>query len=164
MCRAFRAAVSLAGFALPLLALSGCDITFLVVTGPSPAGTIIVISDPKAVSALTIPGAICPGSPPFLVHFRLIVREGRGIDVQVREVRLRFVDRNGVTGLDLLLSSADLGRQFDSTLVAAHSSRDFPFSPRFGCAGDPVGVLYVLVVLVDANGSSQTSEVQIAIA
>ncbi len=161
--RTLRAAVSLAALVLALLAVESCYVSLFVTTGPSPVGSIVVTSDPAAVSAQTIVGAACPGSPPFFVQFRLVIREDRGVDAQLREVRLRFVDRSGVTSLDVLLTATDLGRQFDSTLVAAHTSRDFPFSPRFGCAGDRVGALYIHVVLVDANGTNETSDLQVAV-
>ncbi len=160
---AVRAAVRCGAFVLALFALDACYISFFVTTGPSPIGSIIIISDPTAVSAQPIIGAICPGSPPFLVQFRLVVRESGGADVEVREVRLRFVDRAGVTGPDMLLTADDLRRQFDSTRIPAHGSREFPFSPRFGCSGDHVGVFYVHVMIVDVHGAGETSELQVAV-
>ncbi len=162
MCRSSRVAVPLV-LLLASSTLPGCDVHLLIVTGPSPAGSIVVISNPSSVSAQPVTGATCPAAQPFLVQFRLTVRESRGMDLYLREVRLRFVDRFGVTGLDILLTEADLGRQFDSTLITAHGTRDFPFSPRFGCGADRVGVFYLHVRIVDANGSDQSFDLQITV-
>ena len=106
--------------------------------------------------AVTIPqaltGAACPTRQPFQVPFR-IVGTGHGrSDIFIDEVQMRFVDRAGVLGGAMTVARPQLVQRFGSTDLPSVGTRSFPLTLPFGCVGQPVGTLEVIVL---AGGSRE---------
>lgn len=151
----------LAAFVLLPPALAACWLDVRVV-GPSTSASIAIFSEPSLLTPERL-GGFCPATPPLVARFTLVIRDERGVDWRVREIGLRFVDRHGVLGSDLLFDGSDLERLFGSTVICARTTRSFGFSPRFGCVGDPVGAFRVRVLLVDAQGATETTTLSLSV-
>lgn len=146
---------------LASMTLVACWIEVTAV-GPSAVGRIVIFSEPALIRPERT-GGFCPATPPLVARFTLVIRDERGVDWRVREVALRFYDRQGVLGSDAAFTDRDLERLFGSSLVPARTSRRFDFSPRFGCVGDPVGTLRVHVLLVDQSGAAETGTASLTV-
>jgi hypothetical protein len=104
------------------------------------------VSVPQALT-----GAACPTRQPFQVPFR-VVGTGHGrSDLFIDEVRVRFVDRAGVVGGAMTLARPQLAERFGSTQLPAVGTRAFPLTLPFGCVGQPVGTLEVVVLGGDSR-------------
>jgi hypothetical protein len=105
--------------------------------------------------AVTVPqaltGAACPTRQPFQVPFR-IVGTGHGrSDRFIDQVQMRFVDRSGVVGGAMTMVRAELAERFGSTHLPAVGTRSFPLTLPFGCVGQPMGTLEVVVLAGDSR-------------
>lgn len=87
----------------------------------------------------------CPEIPPFFVPFAVTVGADPDADVALDALRLRFADVVGVTMPQVTLPQPSLTTRFGSTVVAARSSRTFPFVFRFGCGTARTGTLVIIV-------------------
>ena len=96
----------------------------------------------------------CPSTSPFATNFSLVIDQRDGIDVFLHEVGFRFVDGAGFDS-PLILGQNALATLFGSTLVAAGTSRAFPFQPRFGCGLSSAPRSMILrLLLLDRLGRS----------
>ena len=116
---------------------------------------------PSLAPAQFLPGGVCPTRPPFQVPFNIVVTGQGRSDLFIDQVQMRFIDRTGVLGGSLTLARSELNARFGSTTVPAFSTRSFPLTLPFGCAGVPVGTLQVVVVTGDSSTSGVSTSLSI---
>jgi hypothetical protein len=110
-----------------------------------------VTLQPAVTVSQPLTGAACPTRPPFQAGFS-IVGTGHGrSDVFIDEVQMRFVDRTGVVGGAMTIAGPQLAGRFGSAHLPAAGTRSFPFTLPFGCVGQPVGTLEVIVLVRDSR-------------
>ena len=109
-----------------------------------------VTLQPAVTVPETVTGAACPTRQPFQVPFR-IVGTGHGrSDRFIEQVQMRFVDRSGVVGGAMTMVRPELAERFGSTHFPAVGTRSFPLTLPFGCVGQRVGTLEVVVLAGDS--------------
>ena len=86
-----------------------------------------------------------------------------GLGLRLHEVRLVFTDINGLTAPPITLPAPVLTSQFGSTLIAARSTRAFPFSFPLGCFSRHAGTLVIVIVTVDERGREVTNELRVGV-
>jgi hypothetical protein len=99
-----------------------------------------------------IAGTGCPTSRPFLAPFTIVGTANGELDIFLREVQMRFVDRFGIPGGSRTLAQAQLAGLFGSTRLPSQGSRLFPLSFPLGCLDQPAGTLALVVVTGDLLG------------
>jgi hypothetical protein len=165
---------------LGVLSSFGCDSdgssTDLNAAGPSPItsdpfdsrgigrrppapGLFVNRSDmvqPELVRAERVGEAFCPGRPPFLAPFNVVMQGDGRPDVFLSDVQMQFVDTAGIRSETLRLGRPELATRFGSTTFPAFGIRTFPLSFPFGCGGLlPTGTLTVIVVTGDSRGGEE---------
>ena len=103
------------------------------------------------ISAVPVPGGVCPFASPFFAPFNLVVQSDGIADMRLQQVQMQFVDVFGVGESFRTVSGAELSTLFGSTLIPAFGTRTFPFTLPFGCAAGPVGFLNI-VALTESGG------------
>ena len=163
-CRVFIAlCVSLAA-----LSSYGCEDGTTTRLGPSrvsPDGRFVSSSvsvESTDISALSIPGAVCPVNSPFLAPVNLVVRADQASDMRLQQVQMQFVDVRGVSESFRNISGLELSTLFGSTLVPAFATRTFPFALPFGCIGAPAGIVNIVVV-TDSPGHDGTVSLRVKV-
>lgn len=107
---------------------------------------------PSILTPQRVSGDACPARPPFLVPIG-IVAGSRGVPgVFLSQVQMRFTDRTGVAGESITIARPQLVELFGPTSIPMTGTRPFPLSFRFGCLGQAVGTLTVVVFGGDAVG------------
>ena len=87
------------------------------------------------IQAQRVGDAFCPGRPPFLAPFNVVMQGDGRPDVFLSDVQMQFVDTAGIRSGTLRLGRPELATRFGSTTFAAFGTRTFPFSFPFGCGG-----------------------------
>jgi hypothetical protein len=104
------------------------------------------------VTPLPTGSVACPIRQPFLAPFTILTT-GNGVsDLFLTEVQMRFVDRVGVIGGSMTIPRPQLVERFGHTSIPAFDTRPFEFAFPFGCVGEPVGTVAVVVVSGDSVG------------
>jgi hypothetical protein len=147
------------------LSTAGCDDsnrkTLLVNGGPplvfptrlsDPIGLGGVIVQPALIQAQRVSASVCPGTPPFLAPFNVVLRGDGRPDVFLSDVQMQFVDPFGVRAGAMVIGSPELTTRFGSTIIPAIGTREFPFSFAFGCSRVSTGTLTVAVLTGDSQG------------
>ena len=107
---------------------------------------------PTTLAFTTVPIFNCPTIAPFFSTVTLVIDARSGPDVFVDVVVFDFVDRFGLRS-PVTFTRADLDGLFGTTLVVANTSRNFPFTPRFGCGFVSVpSQLFVDLTFVNRDG------------
>jgi len=126
---------------------------------PSSSGLFVNGSDmvePGFVRAQRVGEAFCPGRPPFLAPFNVVMQGDGRPDLFLSDVQMQFVDTAGIRSETLRLGRPELATRFGSTTSPAFGIRTFPFSFPFGCGGFlPTGTLTVIVVSGDSRGREE---------
>jgi hypothetical protein len=113
--------------------------------------------DPHVVSAVVVPSAVCPQTPPYVAPLNVVVRGDPVMASTLTGVQMQFTDTRGtVTGFSTFTHS-HLTSRFGSTVVPLHDTRTFPVDFRFGCAGLATGTLSVVVLVTDSAGHERRS-------
>ena len=108
---------------------------------------------PALIRAHRVGEASCPGRPPFLAPFNVVVQGDGTPDVFLSDVQMQFVDTAGIRSQTLRLGRPELATRFGSTTFPAFGTRAFPFSVPFGCGSLlPTGTLTVIVFAGDSRG------------
>jgi hypothetical protein len=133
-----------------LAASSGCLV--IVSTGPS-----AILTPPALVLRPThlvpIPGPVgaCPFVQPFTARVIVVFGDDGDHDLELDEVRMRFVDRRGLEGESGVFNQRFLRDRFGSVVLRDH--RDgFAFGFGFGCVSAATGTIFVSVRLRDRGG------------
>jgi hypothetical protein len=123
---------------------------------PSSPGLFVNGSDmvqPASIQARRVGDAFCPGRPPFLAPFNVVMRGDGRSDVFLSDVQMQFVDTAGIRSETLRLGRPELVTRFGSTTFPAFGTRTFPFSFPFGCGSFlSTGTLTVIVLAGDSRG------------
>jgi hypothetical protein len=126
--------------------------------GPRPPSSGLFVNratmvQPVLIQAQRVDDAFCPGRPPFLAPFNVVVQGDGRSDVFLSDVQMQFVDTAGIRAGTLRLGRPELAVRFGSTTFPAFGTRTLPFSFPFGCAsGLTSGTLSVIVVAGDMRG------------
>jgi hypothetical protein len=125
--------------------------------GPRPPAGLFVnrstMVEPALIQVQRVGGAFCPGRPPFLAPFNLVMHGDGRSDLFLSNVQMQFVDTAGIRSGTLALGRPELATRFGSTTLPAFATRAFPFSFPFGCGNFlPSGTLTVTVLAGDSRG------------
>jgi hypothetical protein len=113
-------------------------------------GTMV---QPALIRAQRVGEAFCPGRPPFLAPFNVVMQGDGRPDVFLSDVQMQFVDTAGIRSETLRLDRPELVTRFGSTTFPAFGTRTFPFAVPFGCGSFlSTGTLTVVVVAGDSRG------------
>ena len=129
--------------------------------GPQPRSSGLFVNggdmvQPDLVRAQRVGEAFCPGRPPFLAPFNVVMQGDGRPDVFLSDVQMQFVDAAGIRSETLRLGRPELATRFGSTTFPAFGTRIFPFSFPFGCGGFlPTGTLTVIVIAGDSRGREE---------
>ena len=153
-------------FVAALAAVAACSDTEFrfAATGPTGFGignSLTADIAPSLSSSRPNGPGSCPAVSPFVGSLSLNITTGGNFSVRLREVRLHFTDVDGITAPPITLPGPVLTEQFGSTLIAARSSRSFPFSFGVGCFGRRAGTLIVVIVTVDDRGDENVNQVRV---
>ena len=108
---------------------------------------------PALIRAQRVGDAFCPGRPPFLAPFNVVMQGDGRPDVFLSSVQMQFVDSFGIRAGTMTLGRPELATRFGSTTFPAFGTRTFPFSFPFGCGSFlPGGTLTVVVLAGDSRG------------
>jgi hypothetical protein len=132
-------------------------------TGVGGASSLMAEIAPSLISSRPTGRSSCPDFSPFLGSLSLNVRTGIDFGVRLFEVRLQFTDIDGITAPEVTLPAPVLTKQFGSTLIAARSSRSFPFSFGLGCFTRHTGTLVVIITTVDDRGREDVNRVPVRV-
>jgi hypothetical protein len=122
-----------------------------------------VTLQPTIIIPQHIGGAACPTHPPFLAPIRIVARGIGESDLFLSQVHMRFVDRRGVVGGSMSVARSQLVQLFGSTRIPPSSARSFPFSFPFGCVGEPVGTLSVVVSSEDSDRRERRTSLSVSV-
>jgi len=126
---------------------------------PPSSGLFVNGSDmvqPDLVRAQRVGEAFCPGRPPFLAPFNVVMQGNGRPDVFLSDVQMQFVDSAGIRSETLRLGRPELATRFGSTTFPAFGTRTLPFSFPFGCGSFlPTGTLTVMVLAGDSRGREE---------
>jgi hypothetical protein len=119
---------------------------------------------PVVIQAQRVDDAFCPGRPPFLAPFNVVMQGDGRSGVFLSDVQMQFVDTAGIRSGTLRLGRQDLATRFGSTTFPAFGTRTFPFSFPFGCGSVlSRGTLTVFVVAGDSGGREQRTVTNLAV-
>jgi hypothetical protein len=148
------------------LAVAACDrpnrsFSRSPLIGPTPVvGAVIV---PQSLVLAPATGPRCPFLTPFTTAFDIVFDHQGTADLFIDEVTIRLLDGSNVGGSPLLMSSADLAARLGSTRIRPGLTTRFGFTPRFGCNAFLPRLLRTDVVLRDASGMRQTTQLIVPI-
>ena len=131
--------------------------------GPRPPSSDLFVNrgdmvQPALIRAQRVGEAFCPGRPPFLAPFDVVMQGDGRPDLFLSGVQMQFVDTAGVRSETLRLGRPELVTRFGSTAFPAFGTRTFPFSFPFGCGSFlPTGTLTVIVLAGDSRGREHSS-------
>lgn len=153
-------------FAVSALA-AGCSDTDARFAATSPTGfgmsdSVTAEIAPPLISSRPTGQSACPDVSPFVGSLTMNIRAA-GLGLRLHEVRLVFTDINGLTAPPITLPAPVLTSQFGSTLIAARSTRAFPFSFPLGCFSRHAGTLVIVIVTVDERGREVTNELRVGV-
>ena len=148
---------------LGVLSSFGCDDNGsasdrVTVVGPSRFSSGLFVNrstmvEPALIQVQRVGEAFCPGRPPFLAPFNLVMQGDGRSDLFLSNVQMQFVDTAGIRSGTLALGRPELATRFGSTTLPAFGTRAFPFSFPFGCGSFlPSGTLTVIVLAGDSRG------------
>lgn len=126
--------------------------------GPRPPSSGLFVNrstmvEPALIQVQRVGEAFCPGRPPFLAPFNLVMQGDGRSDLFLSNVQMQFVDTVGIRSGTLALGRPELSTRFGSTTLPAFGRRAFPFSVPFGCGSFlPSGTLTVTVLAGDSRG------------
>jgi hypothetical protein len=111
---------------------------------------------PALIRAQRVGEAFCPGRPPFLAPFNVVMQGDGRPDVFLTDVQMQFVDTAGIRSETLRFGRPELATRFGSTTFPVVGTRTLPFSFPFGCGSfDPGGTLTVIVLTGDSRGREE---------
>ena len=111
---------------------------------------------PALIRTQRVGEAFCPGRPPFLAPFNVVMQGDGRPDVFLSDVQMQFVDTAGIRSETLRLGRPELATRFGSTTFPAFGARTLPFSFPFGCGSFlPTGTLTVIVIAGDSHGREE---------
>ena len=112
--------------------------------------------EPDLVRAQRVGDAFCPGRPPFLAPFNVVMQGDGRPGLFLSDVQMQFVDTAGIRSETLRLGRPELATRFGSTTFPAFGVRTLPFSFPFGCGNFlPTGTLTVMVLAGDSRGREE---------
>jgi hypothetical protein len=144
--------------------VAACNWDVLIVS----PGAVVVNAEPSlAIRPITpfpttVPFPSCPSVHPASARFEIVFSNGR-VDHDLDRIDVSFSDRNGSAGPNLTFSSADITRDFGSTMVASGASRTIVIVLGVGCGTLTSGTIVVHVRLHDGHGRSTTLTDRIAV-
>lgn len=112
------------------------------------------------ISALSVPGSVCPVTSPFFAPFNLVIQAGGAAELHLQQVQMQFVDILGSAESFTELGSPQLATMFGTTVIPPFATRTFPFALPFGCAAGRVGVVNIVAV-TDADGHAGTISLRV---
>jgi hypothetical protein len=111
---------------------------------------------PGLVRAQRVGEALCPGRPPFVAPFNVVMQGDGRPDMFLSDVEMQFVDTAGIRSETLRFGRPELATRFGSTTFPATGIRTLPFSFPFGCGSFlPTGTLTVIVIAGDSRGREE---------
>lgn len=121
---------------------------------------------PSTLIAQPVGAFSCPALPPFTVPFQLIV-DSMDPALIVTNISARFVDMSGVQMPQVTLPAPQITflppvptTQFGTALS---ESRDVPLSLALGCATGHTGTLTLIVVTLDGQGRTGSSQLTVGV-
>ena len=137
--------------------------------GPRPPAPGLFVNrstmvQPALIQVQRVGGAFCPGRPPFLAPFDLVMQGDGRSDLFLSSVHMQFVDTAGIRSATLALGRPELATRFGSTTFPAFGTRTFPFAFPFGCGSFlPSGTLTVIVLAGDSLGREHRTVAHLAV-
>ena len=137
--------------------------------GPRPPSSGLFVNrstmvEPALIQVQRVGGAFCPGRPPFLAPFNLVMQGDGRSDLFLSNVQMQFVDTAGIRSGTLALGRPELATRFGSTTLPAFGTRAFPFAFPFGCGSFlPSGTLTVIVLAGDSLGLEHRTVAHLAV-
>ena len=126
---------------------------------PSSSGLFVnrgAMVQPALIQAQRVGEAFCPGRPPFLAPFNVVMQGDGRPDLFLSDVQMQFVDTAGIRSETLRLGRPELATRFGSTKFPAFGTKTLPFSFAFGCGNFlPTGTLTVIVLAGDSRGREE---------
>jgi len=120
--------------------------------------------EPALIQVQRVGEAFCPGRPPFLAPFNLVMQGDGRPDLFLSNVQMQFVDTAGIRSGTLAFGRPELATRFGSTTLPAFGTRAFPFSFPFGCGSFlPSGTLTVIVLAGDSRGREHRTVAHLAV-
>lgn len=126
--------------------------------GPRPPSSGLFVNratmvQPVVIEVQRVDDAFCPGRPPFVAPFNVVLQGDGRSDLFLSNVQMQFVDTTGIRSGTLAFGRPELAVRFGSTTFPAFGTRALPFSFPLGCAsGLTSGTLSVIVVAGDTRG------------
>jgi hypothetical protein len=133
-----------------LAASSACLV--IVSTGPSALlAPPALLLRPTHLAPIPGPSGACPFVQPFTARVIVVFGDDGDHDLELDEVRMRFVDRSGVEGESGVFNQRLLRDRFGSVVLRDHRE-GFAFAFGFGCVSAATGTIFVSVRLRDRGG------------
>ncbi len=158
LCRALLAMVCIS-------TLTACDVPGKgAVTGvvtPSPLDDLVATLTPSAFVQIPAVGLPCIFPGPTSLGFDLAITTSRTIDLN--RVTLRVGDGSSIGGPSVTFPAPLLTERFQTTSIAAGTTRVLTFNPPFGCAVLPSSFIFADIFLTDSFGSSRLVTVSTAL-
>lgn len=141
---------------IPFLGSAACFV--FVSTGPSVVfGPPALVLRPAHLVPTRVTTGACPFVQPFTAGVLVVFGDDGDHDLELDEVRMRFVDRRGVAGGSAVFEPRVLRDRFGSVVLRNH--RDgFAFSLGFGCISAATGTIIVSVRLRERGGRTHEAE------